>query len=261
MTGLLIAFCAALGLIIGSFLNVVIWRLPRRESVVHPGSQCPGCHADIAAYDNVPVVSWIVLRGRCRRCATAISLRYPAVELLTAVLFAVLGWRFGFDPALPAYLYLAAVGVALALIDLDVHRLPDVLTLPSYPVGIIALTAASWVSGDWWALARAGIGMVALWAFYQISRLIKPNGMGRGDVKLSGVLGLFLAYVSWGALAVGAFAGFLIGGVVGIALIAATSAGRKTRLPYGPWMIAGALLGVLVGDQIARAYWNFALRW
>src|SRR5580698_9168633 len=132
MLGLLIGLCAVLGLAVGSFLNVVIYRVPRGESIVRPRSSCPSCGAPIRERDNIPVVSWLVLRGRCRDCQAPISARYPLVEFSTGVLFGLTAWHFGADWALPAYLYLAAIGVALAMIDLDVHRLPNKIVLPSY---------------------------------------------------------------------------------------------------------------------------------
>src|ERR1700712_4336651 len=128
--------CAVVGLAIGSFLNVVIWRVPRGESVVRPGSHCPSCDHPVRPYDDIPVVSWLLLRGRCRDCGEPISARYPLVEAGTSALFVVIAVHFGFSWALPAYLYLAAIGVALAMIDIDVHRLPNKIVLPSY--GVVA---------------------------------------------------------------------------------------------------------------------------
>jgi leader peptidase (prepilin peptidase)/N-methyltransferase len=254
VTGLLAAFCGVLGLLIGSFLNVVVWRVPRGESVVRPPSHCPGCDTPIAPRDNIPVLSWLLLRGRCRACGTRISARYPLVELLTAALFAGLAAYFGPVAQLPAYLYLAAVGVALALIDLDVKRLPDALTLPSYPVGIVLLGIASAVHHDGWSLVRALIGMAALFGFYFTVAVIAPRGMGFGDVKLSGVIGLYLAWLGWGQLVVGAFAAFAVGAVVGIGLILFAGGGRKTKVPFGPFMLVGALIGIFVGHDLASAY-------
>ena len=131
MTALLIGACALLGLLVGSFLNVVIARVPAGESVVSPRSRCPGCHTEISPRDNIPVLSWLVLRGKCRTCSMSISSRYPIVELLTAIVFASFAWHFGWSAVLLAFLYLGAIGVALAMIDLDVRRLPDVIVLPS----------------------------------------------------------------------------------------------------------------------------------
>ena len=147
MDGVVVVFSAVLGLAIGSFLNVVIWRVPRHESIVSPPSHCPGCDVPIAPRDNVPVLSWLVLRGRCRHCRNPISARYPLVELATGVLFALMVWRFGLAWELPAYLYLAAIAVALALIDIDVHRLPNAIVLPSYPVMAVLLVFQMRVPG------------------------------------------------------------------------------------------------------------------
>jgi len=237
----------------------VIWRVPRGESIVRPPSHCPGCDTPIAPRDNIPVVSWLLLRGRCRHCSNPISARYPAVELVTGALFAGLAAWFGPAAQLPAYLYLAAVGVARAMIDLDVQRLPDALTLPSYPVGLVLLGIASAVHHDGWSLARAVIGMAALFAFYFIVAVIAPRGMGFGDVKLSGVIGLYLAWLGWSELVVGAFAAFVVGALVGIGLVLFAGGGRKTRVPFGPFMLVGALIGIFAGGPIGSAYTSFTL--
>jgi leader peptidase (prepilin peptidase)/N-methyltransferase len=252
-------FCGVLGLLIGSFLNVVIWRVPRGESVVRPPSHCPGCDKPISPRDNIPVVSWLLLRGRCRHCGTHISIRYPLVELLTAALFVAMAVWFGPVAQLPAYLYLMAIGVALALIDLDVYRLPDALTLPSYGVGLVLLGVASGVHHDGWSLARAAIGMAILFGFYFTVAMIAPRGMGFGDVKLAGVIGLYLAWLGWAELAVGAFAAFFVGAVVGIGVILFAGGGRKTRVPFGPFMLVGALIGIFVGHQLASAYTSLTI--
>lgn len=243
-----------LGLLIGSFLNVVIWRVPRGESVVSPPSACPGCGQRIAPRDNVPVLSWLLLRGRCRGCRQPISARYPLVELGTGLLFAAVAWRVGLSPALPAFLYLAAVSVALALIDLDVRRLPDAIVLPSIPVGLVLLAVASWGAGDWGAVGRGVIGAVALLVFYFLPNLVRAGSMGLGDVKLAGLLGLYLAWVGWSAFVVGAFAAFLFGGVVSLVLVAARRAGRRSKIPFGPFMLAGAAFGLVAGAPVASAY-------
>jgi leader peptidase (prepilin peptidase)/N-methyltransferase len=249
------AIAALLGLLIGSFVNVVAYRVPRGESVVSPASRCPSCGHGIRNRHNVPVVGWLLLRGRCVDCGTRISPRYPLVELITAVVFAVVAARLvalGLGSAVPAYLYFAGAGIALALIDVDVHRLPNVIVLPSYPIVAVLLTASAWWQHDWWSLGRAAIGAGALLAFYTVLALIRPDAMGLGDVKLSGIIGAMLAYLSWSALIIGAFLGFLIGAVIGVALIAAGRSGRKTAVPFGPFMIGGALLAVFVAAHVAQ---------
>ncbi|QCB95285.1 prepilin peptidase [Cellulomonas shaoxiangyii] len=246
-----------LGLLVGSFLNVVVWRVPRGESVVAPPSACPRCHARIAWYDNVPVISWLALRGRCRRCELPISWRYPVVELATGLLFAGTFLLVGWSWEVPAFLYLAGITVCLTLIDIDVHRLPNAIVLPSYGVGGALLALAAWNPGgtaDPGALLRAAVAGAGLFAFYFLLAVIHPRGMGFGDVKLAGVLGLYLGWVGWSAVGVGAFAAFLLGGVFGLVLTLVGRAGRKTSVPFGPWMLVGAAVGVVAGEPIARAY-------
>ncbi len=249
MPAILIVLSALLGLAIGSFLNVVIYRVPRGESVATPPSHCPSCGRPIRARHNIPVVSWLVLRGRCADCKTKISIRYPLVELGTAVAFVAVTVRLGqldLRSAIPAYLYFAAIGIALALIDLDVHRLPNAIVLPSYPVLAVLLAGSAWWQHDWWSLARAGLGGAALFGLYALIAFVQPAGMGLGDVKLSGLIGAVLGYLSWSALIIGGFLGFLLGAVVGVALIASGRGGRKTAVPFGPFMVAGAFLALFV---------------
>jgi leader peptidase (prepilin peptidase)/N-methyltransferase len=216
------------------------------------------------------VLSWLMLRGRCRGCAQPISARYPLVEALTAVAFVLVTLRFGGAAVdaptamdalagsmeLVAFLVLTAVSIALALIDLDTKRLPNVIVLPSLVTGIVLLGVAGAVRADWNSILAALIGGAGLFAFYLILALVKPGGMGFGDVKLAAVLGLYLGFLGWGNLLVGAFAAFLFGGVFGIALMLARRAGRKTQIPFGPWMIAGAWVGVFAGEFLASAYFG-----
>jgi leader peptidase (prepilin peptidase) / N-methyltransferase len=259
VTWLLVVCIATVGLVIGSFLNVVIWRVPRGESVVSPPSHCPGCGHEVRPRDNIPVVSWLLLRGRCRDCGTGISVRYPLVEAGTAAVFAVLTLAIGLEPDLPAFLYLGAVGVALAMIDIDVKRLPNAIVLPSYLVAAALLTVAAAVDGRWEDLLRAGLGMVALYAFYFLLALVYPAGMGFGDVKLAGVLGIYLGWLGWAEVVTGGFLGFLFGGVVGGGLVLVRRAGRKSMLPFGPFMLAGALVAILWGGALADLYLDTVL--
>lgn len=259
MLGALIAGCALLGLLVGSFLNVVIWRVPRGESILRPPSHCPGCQAPVRPRDNLPVVSWLLLRGRCRDCGEPISGRYPLVELGTAAVFVVFGLRIGPHADLPAFLFLGAIGVALALIDLDVKRLPNAIVLPSYPVSAALLGVGAIAQHDAGAYIRAVLGMAALFGFYFLLVFIYPAGMGFGDVKLAGVLGLYLGWLGWEEVITGGFLGFLFGGVVGVGLMMARRAGRKSQIPFGPFMLAGALVAVLVGGALADLYLDSVL--
>jgi leader peptidase (prepilin peptidase)/N-methyltransferase len=222
--------------------------------VVSPPSACPACGTPIRPRDNIPVVSWLLLRSKCRDCGSPISARYPAVEAGTAALFAVTAAYFGLVWQLPAYLYLAAIAVALALIDLDVHRLPDKIVLPSYLVGGALLAGASVAAGNYQSLIRAAIGLAGMWLMYLLLALVYPGGMGFGDVKLAGVLGMYLAWLGWAELAVGAFLAFLLGGVVGGGLMAVRRAGRKSKIPFGPFMLLGAYGGIFFGEAVGDWY-------
>ncbi|MDI6105318.1 prepilin peptidase [Actinoplanes sp. NEAU-A12] len=252
----LFGIVALLGLAIGSFLNVVIHRVPRDESLVTPGSHCPECGNPVRARHNVPVLGWLMLRGRCADCGTRISARYPLVEAGTAVLFVAVAARFGWSWELPAYLYLAAVAIALAMIDLDVLRLPNKIVLPSYAVAAALLVPVSLVAGDPADLLR---GLFAAGLLYVLYRVLALWGMGGGDVKLAPLLGFYLGWLGWSAVMVGAFAGFVLGGLVGGVLLALKLASRKSRIPFGPYMLAGAFLAVFAAAPLADWYTNLLL--
>ncbi|MCW2538674.1 MAG: Leader peptidase (Prepilin peptidase) / N-methyltransferase [Frankiales bacterium] len=253
----LIAATLLLGLAIGSFLNVVIHRVPLGLSLVSPPSRCPSCGSQIHNRHNVPLVGWLWLHGKCADCSAPIGVRYPLVELSCAVLFVVVTLRLhrlDLLPALPAYLYFAAVGLALALIDVEHHRLPNAIVLPSYPVVAVLLTIAALWQHDLSSLLRALIGAAALYGLYFLLWFIHPRGMGFGDVKLAGVIGGLLAFVSWSTLIVGAFAAFLLGGVVSTAVLLSKRGNRKTAIPFGPFMILGALIALFVAAPISQSY-------
>jgi leader peptidase (prepilin peptidase) / N-methyltransferase len=259
---ILLAAVAGLGLAVGSFLNVVIYRLPRRLSLVRPPSQCPTCHRPIRNRHNVPVFGWLLLRGRCADCSTPISARYPLVELATGSLFVIITLRLAHLhrlPALPAFLWFTAIGISLTLIDIDVHRLPNAIVLPSYPILGALLCIAGFVQHDYSALSRAAVCGAALFALYVALRLAYPQGMGFGDVKLAGVVGMMLGYLSYSAALVGGFGAFLIGGVAGAAVIASRRGSRKSQLPFGPFMLIAALLATLAGAPLADLYTRLLL--
>jgi leader peptidase (prepilin peptidase)/N-methyltransferase len=250
----LLVLVALLGLAVGSFVNVVIYRVPRGQSVLRPRSRCPRCETALRPWHNVPVLSWVALRGKCARCKERIGLRYPLVELATAALFVAVTARLGATLALPAYLYLAAVAVALTMIDFDVRRLPNAIVLPSYVVAAVLLVPPVVAHGDWWSAVRGLAAMAALYAFYLALAFLYPGGMGFGDVKLAGLLGLYLGWLGWSSVLVGTFTGFLVGGLAGGVLLATRRAGRKTAIPFGPAMLAGALLALFVAGPVATWY-------
>ena len=240
----------------GSFLNVVVYRIPLKRSIVSPPSACTECGIRIKGYDNIPVLSWLLLRGECRSCKAPISVRYPIVELSTGVSFGIVAWKFHGNAVslLTAFLYLAAVSIALALIDLDTHTLPNRIVFPSYLVGVLLLGATGLIHSDHAAIYRGLFGMAALALFYFGTALVYPGGMGMGDVKFAGVLGLFLGYLGWDVLLVGAFSAFVLGGFFALALIVSRKANRTSGIPFGPWMLTGAWVGVFFSTTIVQQY-------
>ena len=235
-----------LGALVGSFLNVVIYRVPRGESIVSPGSRCPECQREIAPYDNVPVLSWLVLRGRCRHCGAAISPRYPAVELLTAACFAGVAAARGVDDDLVLQLPLVAVLIAVAGIDLEHRIIPNKILLPAAVYGLIA--GAIVMTGDLLELVIAG---AAAFLAMLLIALAYPRGMGMGDVKLAGVMGLYLGLSVIPAL----FIGFLSGSVVGVAMLARDGAGaRKKGVPFGPFLALGGIVALIAGPELIELY-------
>jgi leader peptidase (prepilin peptidase) / N-methyltransferase len=241
-----IAFIAALGAIVGSFLNVVIHRLPRGESLARPGSRCPSCGAPIAPYDNIPVLSWLLLRGRCRHCDAPISPRYPAVELLTAAAFAAVVAVRGFDDDLFLELPFVASLIALAGIDLDHKLLPNKIV---YPMAVYGLVATALVDTD--NLVEHLIAGAGGFLFLFVAVLAYPRGMGMGDVKLAGAMGLYLGLSIVPAMLVA----FLSGSLVGLGMIAREGAqARKKAVPFGVFLALGGIVGVLAGPELIELY-------
>lgn len=250
---MVVALAALMGLVLGSFATVLVARVPAGEQVVRGRSKCRGCSREIAWYDNVPVFSWLILRGRCRHCGERISARYPLIELSTALLSvaAVLWWGMSVTTLL--FVYLAVVSVALVAIDLMHRRLPHSIVLPSYGVAVV-LAVVAWVLGErtsWWS-ALLGFGILVL--FYGLLFVLYPRGMGFGDVTTAGLLGFAAGFLGLSHLAVAAIAGPLLGGVMVIALMARGKVGRKTAIPYGPALIVGAWVGFLWGEPVATWY-------
>jgi leader peptidase (prepilin peptidase)/N-methyltransferase len=235
-----------LGLLIGSFLNVVIHRLPRGQSLTRPASRCPSCEASIKPYDNVPVVSWLLLRGRCRNCGAAISVRYPLVEALTAAAFVGAALTRGVDDDLALWLPFAAMLIAVAGIDLDHRIIPNKILLPAAIWGLVATIAFRPDNVDD-SLIAGGIAFGAL----LLAAVAYPAGMGMGDVKLAGVMGIYLG----SGVAPAMLAAFLAGSLVGVVIIAREGRdGRKKGVPFGPFLALGGLIGVFAGPELVDAY-------
>jgi leader peptidase (prepilin peptidase)/N-methyltransferase len=241
------ALAAMFGAVVGSFLNVVAYRLPRRESLVTPGSRCPGCGTPIKPYDNIPVLGWLVLRGRCRACRRAISPRYPAVEAATAALAVsvVLVKHSAHDVLLG--LLLVATVVPVTLIDLEHRIIPNRITLPA-AVAALAIGLATQPAG----VPEQLLAALAAGGFLLVFALAYPRGMGMGDVKLVAVLGLLLGTSVAVALLVGVLAGTLLGAA--IIARAGVAAGRKTAVPFGPFLALGAVVAMLAGPAVVHWY-------
>lgn len=244
------AVFAIAGLLIGSFLTVVVDRVPRGASVVRPGSACGSCQHDLTPIELVPVFSWLFLRGRCRQCGAAIGTECVLIEIATAVLFVAIHARFESNITAAAFCLFAAALVALTVIDLHTKRLPREITYTAIVLGAPVLAAAALVNDEprriWMALLGAAIATAVMGLLYAVSH----GGLGDGDVRLSPLLGLFLGWLNPGVATVGLFLGFIVGAVVGVALMLIGRAGRRTAIPFGPSLAVGALAAVWVGQSM-----------
>ena len=255
---MLAAFCGLLGLIFGSFANVVIHRVPRGESLSHPPSTCPSCGNRIAPRDNVPVVAWLLLRGRCRHCKEPISARYPLIEALMGVAFAAVAARVGLDWSLPGFLLFTWLLIVVSIIDVQTRKIPNRLIYPLTPTLLVLMVAAAFLSGEPQRAAYAVIGGVGGFLALLLLALISPKGMGMGDVKLAGFIGIGLGYINYGHVVLGLFGGFVVGAVGGLLLVAMKATGggsvRKLKIPFGPYLAVGALIALFVGQPLIDAY-------
>jgi len=253
MLGALIGVCTLFGLAVGSFLNVVIYRVPRNESIVSPRSKCPACDAPIKGRDNIPVVSWLLLKGRCRNCQSPISPRYVYVELAGGGLFAGAAARLGFRWYLPAVLVLLAGLLALACIDFEHLLLPKkVVYLTLALVGVLLILAAA-ETGEWHNLLVAGISSVAWFVVFFLMNLASPRILGFGDVRLALVLGLGLGWFGWRYVVLGFFAANLIGAIIGITLIALNKIRRDQPIPYGVFLAVGTAFAIFAGPELVSS--------
>jgi len=243
-----------LGLAAGSFLNVVAERVPLGQPVTGRPSVCSGCGHRARVGDSLPVLSWLRLRGRCRDCGTAISARHPVVEAATAAAFAGLALLVGTTWALPGYWWAAGAAIALTLTDLDHRRIPDRILVPGIIGATVLLTLGSFADGDPWAMARAVGGGASYFGLLLLVAVAARGGFGFGDVKFAFLLGMVLAYRSWALLLVGVFGAFAVGGLASVVLLAARRVGRKDSIPFGPAMVAGAVLALAFGEAVIRWY-------
>lgn len=244
----IVVLALVVGSVIGSFLNVVVARLPRGESLVYPRSRCPGCHTPIRWVDNIPLLSYALLRGRCRHCAARISRRYPVIEGATAALFALAAWRFGGHPESlgPAWIFLAAL-VAIAAIDLEHQIIPDRITLPGIAVGLLTSLVNPLLT---WRDSLLGIALGAGFVFVVI--VASRGGMGGGDLKLCAMIGAFLG---WKLTLLAIMLAVVLGGIVAVTLLIAGRKRRRDAIPFGPFLASGAVVSLLWGDELLRWYW------
>jgi leader peptidase (prepilin peptidase) / N-methyltransferase len=243
-----------LGSLIGSFLNVCIYRIPRNLSIITPASRCPACDIPIRPYDNIPFLSYIALGGKCRVCGAKISFRYPLVEFLNAALYVLVLWRFGFGWHIPVYLIFCSVLVVIIFIDLDFQIIPDTITLPGMVIGLIAgsfLVPDPFMRYDLLGFQASIAGFLAGGGLFYAVAILSRGGMGGGDIKMMAMVGSFMG---WKSVLMTTFFGSLTGAVVGILLMIFKGQGRKTKIPFGPFLALGALITLFYGQEILTWY-------
>lgn len=246
------------GLAVGSFLNVCIWRMPRGQSIIIPSSRCPSCNTPIRALDNIPVLSYMLLRGRCRDCSTRIALRYPLVEALNAAMYGAVLYRFGTGWHLPFYLVFVSSLIVITFIDLDFQIIPDRITLAGIPVALIAgffILPDPFLRTEHLGYAASGIGALAGFGLFYAVAVLSRGGMGGGDIKLMAMVG---ALLGWKAVLLTTFLGSLTGSIPGIFLMIFRGKGRKTRIPFGPFLALGSVITLFFGQELLG--WYLSLR-
>ncbi len=253
------AITAVVGSVVGSFLNVCIYRLPRDLSIILPPSRCPACSAPVRPYDNIPLISFILLRGRCRHCRARISLRYPLVEGLNALLFVIVVWRFGLGGHTPFLFAFCSAMIVITFVDLDFQIIPDAITLPGIIVGLIAGSLVLpdpfhrfAILGFQGSIIGAVSGGAVFFLIAEVSyRILRQEAMGGGDIKMMAMVGSFMG---WKSVLLTTFSGSLLGSVAGISLMVLKGKGRRTKIPFGPFLAAGALISLFYGQELASLY-------
>jgi leader peptidase (prepilin peptidase) / N-methyltransferase len=247
------------GALIGSFLNVCIYRIPRGQSIIWPSSRCPSCSNPINSYDNIPVLSYFILRARCRACSEKIPLRYPVVEALNAFSYLLVFWRFGPEWSFLVYSLLCSALIVITFIDLDFQIIPDRITLPGIPLGIVAgsfLLPDPFLRASDLGFTASLIGAISGFAFFYMVaflsiKVLKKEGMGGGDIKMMAMLGGFLG---WKAVILTTFLGSLFGSVIGIGLMAFRGREKGSLIPFGPFLALGAVVSLFFGQEILLWY-------
>jgi leader peptidase (prepilin peptidase)/N-methyltransferase len=243
-----------IGAFIGSFLNVCIYRVPRNLSIISPASRCPSCNMPIKPYDNIPFLSYILLGGKCRGCKAGISFRYPLVELLNAALFVFVVWRFGFAWYTVIYGILCSALVVITFIDLDFQIIPDAITLPGILIGIVAgslLMPDPFIRNSLLGFKASVIGLLAGGGLFYAIAVLSRGGMGGGDIKMMAMVG---ALMGWKSVLLTIFLGSLTGAVFGIFLMISKGKGRKTKIPFGPFLALGTVITLFYGQEIFSWY-------
>jgi leader peptidase (prepilin peptidase)/N-methyltransferase len=249
--GIEIILIFSLGLIVGSFSNVCIYRIPRNESVIYPASHCPKCRTKIKPIDNIPLLSYILLKGRCRNCGSKISIQYPVVEFLTGLIYLIIYLTYGLSIQSLVYIILSSALIIIAFIDLQEQIIPDVISLPGIVIGLILsfiVPYISFINSVLGALFGGGIILIIAWVG---SIIFKKEAMGGGDVKLTAMIGAFLG---WRYTIISLFLGFFLGALTGIILIMAKIKKREDAIPFGPFIALGSIITLLCGEKILLWY-------
>ena len=243
-----------LGLIVGSFSNVCIYRIPKNESIIFPASHCPKCNSPIKPVDNIPLISYILLKGRCRNCKSKISIQYPVVELLTGLIYLIISLIYGLSVQTLIYIILSSALIIIAFIDLNEEIVPDVISLPGIVIGFIISFFVTYISFINSALGVVVGGGIILIIGLAGSAIFKKEAMGGGDVKLAAMIGAFLG---WKYIIISLFLGFFLGALAGIILILSKIKSKEDMVPFGPFIVLGSFVTILWGEKIFSWYLGF----